>query len=284
MDEKGRKDWRGEYATVLLAHGDYEGAVLELRPLEPASVGTILPLFEQDVRLEDFLDLERMQEVCRRDLEQLPSDPERHGRLGAILYGRGRFEEALAEFRTAHLLGSSRQGWRYPSQQWVERAERSAETARRLEGALANGTSPRNPQETLAFAEVAWRRHLAEPSARWYTRALESEPSLATRNFVLLEAARAALQCGSSQERWRERALEWMREDLALARTRAASGPAEMLRARRTLGAWRTARELECVRGDDAIERLPEAERSGWRGAWASAAELAGELARTRDR
>jgi hypothetical protein len=75
-----------------------------------------------------------------------------------------------------------------------------------------------------------------------------------------------------------------LREDLALERTRASSGPAESLRARRTLGAWRTARELECVRGDEAIERLPEAERSGWREAWASAAELAGELALPRNR
>jgi tetratricopeptide (TPR) repeat protein len=237
-----------------------------------------------------------MQELCRRDLAQVPADPDCHARLGAVLFGRGRFEEALAELRTAHMLGSSRQAWHYPSQQWVQRAERSAETARRMEKALADGSSPRGAEETLAFAEVASRRGLAGASARWYAQALESDPSLGIRDGVLLDAARATLQSLSSAERERgsaergrgsaerERALAWLRQDLGRRRTQASAGPAERSAARRALGAWRTARELECVRGDEAILRLPEAERGAWREAWTSAAELAAELARTRAR
>jgi tetratricopeptide (TPR) repeat protein/serine/threonine protein kinase len=82
-------DVRYVLGTELLERGDWSGAAAELA---------------EAVRLH-------------------PDHPEAHCNLGHALREQGRLDEALAELRRGHELGTKRPGWSYPSAEWVAECE-----------------------------------------------------------------------------------------------------------------------------------------------------------------
>jgi hypothetical protein len=69
--------------------------------------------------------------------------------------------------------------------------------------------------------------------------------------------------------RWRHHALEWLRADLEVWKSRASS-PIRSTRdsAIRTLQHWLHDSDLAGLRNPDALEKLPEKERDPWRALW----------------
>jgi tetratricopeptide (TPR) repeat protein/tRNA A-37 threonylcarbamoyl transferase component Bud32 len=279
-DESGRSTGRSIVAQIFLDHGNYEDAVLEMHRTLPASVNAILPLYDRGVRMEDFLDLDAMQAVCEREIARLPEDALGHAHLGAVLDARGRYGAALAEFRTAHSLGTRQPGWRQPSLAWLERADHWAALELRMQRSLEDRSEPRDPEEAEAFGRIAFRQGLYEASARWFAAALEGRPERVCGDRSRLEAACAAMRVagapdGVGPDVWRGRAQTWFAEDLGLRARQVAEGRSGAIAALLGLGAWRVASEFAAVREEGRLDGLPETERGRWRELWASADALA---------
>jgi hypothetical protein len=80
-----------------------------------------------------------------------------------------------------------------------------------------------------------------------------------------------------AKARWRRQALDWLRADLAYG-TKIAQidlpvvKEVVILRLRR----WKVEPDLACVRDDDALDKLPEADQKAWRDFWAEVEALIG--------
>jgi hypothetical protein len=77
----------------------------------------------------------------------------------------------------------------------------------------------------------------------------------------------------------RRQALGWLRADLALYAQRAESDEAGRRLVRQRLACWQQDADLASVRDRDALDRLPDDERAGWR----RLQEEVGRLLRTVD-
>jgi hypothetical protein len=91
--------------------------------------------------------------------------------------------------------------------------------------------------------------------------ALAEDLAKGHRYNAACSAALAAARGEADAAKWRGRALEWLRADVA-AREKAATGLAA------TLERWKKDPDFASVR--DRIGDLPESERAGWRGLWAA--------------
>ncbi len=80
-----------------------------------------------------------------------------------------------------------------------------------------------------------------------------------------------------AQERaqWRQRAVAWLRADLALWARRLAGGkPADRAAVREALRSWQTDADLAGIRDAAALDKLPAEERAACRKLWADVADL----------
>jgi hypothetical protein len=126
-----------------------------------------------------------------------------------------------------------------------------------------------------------------------YTRGLEDDPDLGRdldkghRYDDACCAALAAAGKGSDaagltareRARLRRQALDWLSADLALWRTRASNKDVRVLDlVQKTLRHWQT-EDLAGLREPEALAKVPEAEREGWRKLWAAVQSLRKEAA-----
>jgi hypothetical protein len=126
-------------------------------------------------------------------------------------------------------------------------------------------------------------KKLYAASVRFYEDAFAADAKLADNpgNGHRYNAACAAslAGCGQGQDadkldekeraRLRQRALEWLRADLALWTKLAENdNPKARDAVQQTLKHWQTDADLACLRDKDALEKLPEAERDEWRKLW----------------
>jgi hypothetical protein len=183
--------------------------------------------------------------------------------MGGALLRRGRAREALPWFRSGHELGSKRPDWRYPSQAWIEMAERQIEREGRLEAILAGTRRPSALERTELAPLLCLKGRYAE-AARMYADAFAEEPALSEdltaghRYNASCMASLAAGAEGADTADWRGRALEWLKADLAA--TLPLAGAATRL------GHWKRDPDLAAVR--DRLDRLPQAEAEAWRALW----------------
>jgi tetratricopeptide (TPR) repeat protein len=214
-----------------------------------------------------------------------PDYAEAHCNLAQLLLSLGKYAEALDEYRTGHALGSKRPDWRYPSAQWVRRAERLATLADRLPALLRGDYHPKDNAERLDLARVCYgtKRHAA--AARFWAEAIDADPKLADdlRAQHRYDAACAAALAGCGQgrddpppddaarARLRGQALDWLRADLAL---RAKQLDTDAAAARTALAHWKDDPDLSGVRDPAALAALPESERDAWRALWAEVDRL----------
>jgi tetratricopeptide (TPR) repeat protein/serine/threonine protein kinase len=207
----------------------------------------------------------------RKVIRLKPDFADAHCNLGEALLGQGRFVDALAARKRGHEMGSKDPGWNDPSAQWVGEAE---------EKALAG------------LCQMSCKRLYAAAS-RSYAQVFAADPDLADNLYAgaRYDAARAAALAGCGQgedansldERERTRlhrqALDWLRADLALrAKQVAGNRPKDRTAVGAALQHWLEDPDLVGVRGD-AVAKLPEPERQGWRTLWADVAKA---LARAR--
>ena len=187
-------------------------------------------------------------------------------------------------YRRGHELGSKQPGWRYPSARWVAEAERLAALAERLPALLRGEDRPKDVPERLTLAQMCYfaKRHAA--AARFWAEALEADPRLGDdrraqhRYNAACAVALAAAGQGkddpspdeTARAKLRERAMGWLRAELAAWTKLLESGPAQ---ARpfiaQTLDHWKVDTDLAGIRDAEALAKLPEAERKDWHSLWA---------------
>ena len=218
----------------------------------------------------------------RESIRLNPDYPEAHCNLGSALRQQGQFEASLAEFRCGHELGLKLSGWRYPSAQWVRKAERLVELDLRLPDLLAGKAKPTNAAEQVEFAEFCGAsKHQYLAAVRFYAGAFQAEPNLANdlvKGHRYNAACAAALAAAGKDEeakkideperaRLRSQTLGWLREDLAAWGKRLdGSKPTDLALVAGKMHHWQQDADLATVR--DAIDQLPATERAAWRQLW----------------
>ncbi len=237
-----------------------------------------------------------------REATRIKQDyPEAHCNLGDALMRKGVFRQAAEEFRRGHELGSRNPRWPYPSAQWVRNAERLADLDARLPALLQGQEQPKDAGERLALAQLCQRhKKLYAAAARWYGEAFAAQQDLADRLGAAgsrYDAACAAALAGcgqgqdvdrlSDKERagMRKQALDWLRGDLEAYRRLLEKGPAQNRPAVvRKLAHWLEDTDFADVRGEPALAKLPEAERSNWEKLWQEVEALRQRAARPPDK
>jgi serine/threonine-protein kinase len=214
---------------------------------------------------------------------------ESHCNLGATLKKKGDYAGALEMYRKGHALGSRRQGWPYPSAQWVAQAEREMALAPRLLAVLRGEDKPADNAERLYFANMAYdRRHFAGATRLW-TEAFAADAGLANNlgtGFRYSAACSAALAAAGQGEdgaklddkeraRLRQQALDWLRADLTLRSKQLEPGPTvDPAAVQQALAHWQQDPDLAGLRDVASLAMLPAEDRAACEKLWADVAGL----------
>jgi len=221
----------------------------------------------------------------RRTLELDPQYAEAHCNLGGALGRKGDFRAALASIRTGHALGSRRQGWPYPSAEWVKQYERCVQLDDLLAATQQGQARPAGPAECVELADFCrQRKQLPATAVRFYTEAFTAEPKLAAdlqaaHRYRAAQSA-ALAGCGQGQEgasldaseraRLRRQALDWLRADLTLCTTELKTASPQTRQAvTARIQQWLNEPSLAGVRDPSGLVGLPAEERSLWQAFWA---------------
>jgi serine/threonine protein kinase/Flp pilus assembly protein TadD len=220
-----------------------------------------------------------------------------HCNLGHALRALGQFAEALAASKRGHELGSRDKRWTNPSDQWVRECEALLELDRRLPAILSGSQQPRDATEGIGFAELCQmpckKRYLA--AHRFYEQAFAADPKLTgdqpsdARYNAACAAALAG--CGQGKDadqtddkervRLRRQALDWLRADLAAYRKLLAKEPDKIGPVvNERMQQWLADKDFAHVRGSEALDKLPEAERREWQKLWSEVDELRQKVAK----
>jgi eukaryotic-like serine/threonine-protein kinase len=195
----------------------------------------------------------------REALRLQPDSPEARCNLGQVLLQQGHFAEALAELKRGHELGSRSPNWRYPSAQWVHRAERMVELEEKLPALLKGDGKTADAGESATLAQMCYDKKLHGGAARMWEDSFKAQPALAedlkVQNRYNAACAAALAGCGQGTDKpplteedkvhWRRQAIEWLRADLAAWSKVVASGPAQGREAAvKTLQHWKADADL----------------------------------------
>jgi serine/threonine protein kinase/Tfp pilus assembly protein PilF len=278
-------------AIALQATKDLDGAIREFQL--SLSLDPKIPFARYNLgnALHAKNDLDGAIREYRAALAADPRHAEAHCNLGHALVSQGHLAEGFTSLMTGHELGSQRADWKYPSASWITKAERLVQLDAKLSQILQRESQPADAQERLQLADLCLKsaKQLHVAASRFYSEAFAAEPTLADNLTAghRYRAACAAVQAGCGQGkdtgsldaqergRWRKQALAWLQADLALWRqqldqTSNNSGPAVL----KQMQKWRDDAALACVRGPDALAKLPEAERRDWQMLWQDVASL----------
>jgi tetratricopeptide (TPR) repeat protein len=270
--------------SALQAQGDLAGAEASSREalrLDPkfASAHNNLGL-----ALQAQGDLAGAVASYREAIRLDPKFAEAHCNLGSVLRLQGRFTESLAALRRGHELGSRDPKWRYPSVQWVQQAQRYVEREPLLDAIRIGQASPTDSVEFVLFAQMSQCTGHSAAAARLYGEAFALWPQLrnSANSYRYDGACSAALAgCGrgkgadslgeAERAAWRRQALEWLRADLVAWDRLAFLNPAAV---RQMMQHWQKDVAFAGVRDQEALAKLPEAERAAWQKLWAEVEAL----------
>ncbi len=218
----------------------------------------------------------------RRAIALKPDLAQAHCNLGFVLRQKGALAESLAALRRGHQLGTRQPGWRHPSAQWVQAAERLAQLEQRLPALLRGETRPATPAEGIEYARVCRLKNVPA-AADLYAAALSADPHLAGHRY---EAARCAAwatarSTGAGQRRRRGQALAWLRADLdGLGGQLQSATPQSRAAVAQRLRQWQGDDDLASVRDAAWIVNLPAEELRACRQFWADVDALLQRAAR----
>ena len=186
-------------------------------------------------------------------------------------------------------MGSKQPNWRYPSADWIRRAEASAALEAKLPAYLSGQLQPRDDQERLLLAEVCGTKKFHRTAARLYADAFAADSKLADdltaeyRFYAICNAvmASAAQSMDGAQPDDKERAsfrhqsLDWLRSDLAQWTKLLESGPPESRRAiAQKMNHWKQEPDLASVRDAAALAKLTADEQKAFTQLWADVEAL----------
>jgi serine/threonine protein kinase/Tfp pilus assembly protein PilF len=210
--------------------------------------------------------------------------------LGLALLETGKYGEALESLEKGHALGSKLPAWQSPSEAWVRDARRLVDLERKLPAILKGEAKPRDSAERLALGDLCYKSGRYATSARFWNEAIAETPTLdddmakGHRYNAACSASLAASGRGkdepmpddAAKAKLREQALGWLRADLA-AWGEVLDGTKEPARKQKVAGTiahWKEDADLAGIRDEQALARLPEAEREAFRTLWADVDRL----------
>jgi serine/threonine-protein kinase len=216
-----------------------------------------------------------------------PNYAEAYCNMGGALASQGRFAESLAAIQRGHELGSKQTDWRYPSEEWVRQAKRSASLEARLPAVLKGELQPKGTVR-LEFATICQAKQFHHAAARLYADALAADPELADdlqkghRYNAACSAALAAAGQGrdavkpddKERTRLRQQALDWLRADLSAYTKLWESDPTARRFVRDQLKHWQEDSDLASLRGEAALAKLPAEAHAPFTRLWADVAAL----------
>lgn len=262
----------------------YHSITIALRPDSPVpyyNLGRVLTAQRKFAEAEA---------IYREALRRRPNDALSHARLARVLISQGKFEAAVAVYRRCHELGSQDPSWTYPSARWLREAERMPALETKLPAILRGEAQPADNEERLVFARMCLRvKDMPAAAVRFFSAAIESQPELVNdpRGFYLSQAAIAAVLAASGhgkdagmlpagdRDRLRQQAQTWMRLDLRTMRKCCDdSSSADRRMVARRLRYWQSNPEFACVRDDESLAQLSDAERNAWQQIWSEVAAL----------
>jgi tetratricopeptide (TPR) repeat protein len=221
-----------------------------------------------------------LREAIRLD----PSHAESHCNLAQALKNRGQFDEALVHFRRGHELGSQQANWPYPSGGWVKECENLVEVEQFLRDVLAAKSHPEDQSQFFALGMVAYMKGLYATSADFYSGAIPVDPGSSNDpsvSSIRYRATCSAALAGSgkgkddpptdeaSRAKLRSQAHDWLRADLkAWDRIAASAKPEDKAMVARTLAQWKADADLAGIRDQEALTKLPIAEREAFLTLW----------------
>jgi tetratricopeptide (TPR) repeat protein len=269
---------------TLLRKGQDEAATTALRRATDLKPDDALAHFNLGVALGEQGRLAEAAAAYRRVIELQPAYAEAHCNLGDVLQRQGEFAQALTAFRQGHALGSRRRDWPYPSARWVEECQRLCELEGRLPALLSGQVQPRTAAERRDYAQLCTCKKRYHMAARLWAEALTAEPKLAEdleaspRYDAACVAALAGCGVGADagplgdaeRARWRQRAVAWLRAELAVYGKRlegGTSGDRQWVCQR--LRHWQRDPDLAGLRDPAAVATLPVAEQQQCRQLWA---------------
>jgi tetratricopeptide (TPR) repeat protein len=273
--------------NALLAKGKADEAIAEYREAIRINKDDTEAHYDLGLGLQDKGRLDEAIAEYREAIRLKQDHPKAHVHLGLALQQQGKFREALEELRRGHELGSKDPRWRSPSAQWVRQCERLAELDGKLPRVLKGEAQPADAAERLELAQICQLpvRSLNVAAVRFYTEAFAAEPKVADdlgaahRYNAACAAALAGVGQGqdardlddNARARLRQRALDWLRADLAACGRVVDSGPEQT----RPLALGRLEHcladpDFAGVREPQALARLPESERQAWQQLWAN--------------
>jgi tetratricopeptide (TPR) repeat protein len=267
---------------ALQAKGQVDEAIACYRQALAINPMVALPHNNLGTALGDKGQVDEAIACYRQALALDPKDATAHCNLGHVLRQQGHFSEALASFKRGHDLGSRDPRWRYPSARWVQEVQRLADLESKLP-ALLKGESQPADTECLGLAEVCQAKHQHRAAARFYAEAFLGQPRLADdrqaghRYNAACNAALAAAGASADaatlgdQERadLRRQALDWLRADL-----KAWAQASDRVLVQRTLHHWQQDTDFASVRDQEALAKLPSAERDAWQKLWTDVTDL----------
>lgn len=240
--------------------------------------------------------LKQAEVAYRQSIENDSTFAEPHCNLGMLLLqDANRLEEAVVLLKRGHALGSARQDWSYPSDQWVARGERLLALDRTFTKFQNDMQSPPNVLEAVQLAEFALVYKEAPSVALTLFETSLNDPSLPQQIRFRHEynAVCAALLCADIKNeddankrdamdaiRSRKLAFKWLSSNLAVWKQLMESNAAARKAGISQLKSWLTDASLTSVREPEHLARLSEVERSEWLSLWKDVRRLSDSLPR----
>jgi serine/threonine protein kinase/Flp pilus assembly protein TadD len=229
----------------------------------------------------------------RQAIKLQPDYAEVHCNLAAVLLQQGKLVQALAAYERGHDLGSRRDHWPYPSDQWVQKCRRLIELEGQLPQILRGHKQPASALERSEYAQLCFAKQYYLAAARLWADAFRADPRLAAdlvagrRDEAACAAALAADGKGADADglddkdrsRWRKQALQWLQDELADYRQLLESPrPKDRHLVRQRLWSWRCEQELAGLRDPAALAGLPPEERRECRQLWAAVEQVLNKM------
>jgi len=285
IDAQLPEAWDG-LGTALLFQKDYAGAVAAHQKAVQIDATKAVFHLNLGTALSASKDDEGAMRAYRNAIDSDPNDPKPHLFLGGILQRQGRFGEARESYRNSSTLASPNDMFHRMSSARMQVCERLQVLDEKLPGILKGDTQPASAGERLELAQLCVRyKKRYRVAAGLYAGAFAAEAKLAGdlnahhRYDAACCAALAAAGKGADADadqlddkdraRLRQQTRDWLAADLALWAKHADHKDARVREVvRKRLRQWQTDVDLAGLREPEALTKLPEAERAGWRKLW----------------
>ena len=256
---------------------------------EAETLSTFGRHFEQGLALSGQGKLDEAITEYRAAIRRKPDFAEAYCNLGNSLEKQGDYAAALDMLRKGHELGSQRPDWKYPSAQWVARAERALPLSKRLPSILRGEDTPVDNTESLDFAMLAYNQKKFAAATRLWAEVLASDPTLQddrqTQHGYNAACAAALADADQSVDEQplddaaktvlRAQALDWLKAELTIWNKMLHSGPPQDRQfIVQTLSHWQKDTDLAGIRDAAELAKLPAEEQKAFTQLWADVAAL----------